>query len=61
MPQPTVVVAGTGFNSIRQFLTAAFPDVRLDMIDPSELRRDVGAQALLGRADQIARYFFRPV
>jgi len=37
--QPTLVVAGTGFTSIRQFLTAAFPEVRLDMIDPSELRR----------------------
>ena len=38
--EPTLVVAGTGFTSIRQFLTAAFPGVRLDMIDPSELRRD---------------------
>lgn len=47
MVQPVVVVAGTGFTSIRQFLTAASPEVQLAMIDPAELRRDGFAAEVL--------------
>ena len=39
MPQPTVVVAGTGFTAVRQYMAAELPEVRLEMIDPAELRK----------------------
>ena len=39
MPQPTVVVAGTGFTAVRQYMSAELPEVRLEMIDPAELRK----------------------
>jgi phosphoglycerate dehydrogenase-like enzyme len=39
MPQPTVVVAGTGFTAVRQYMSEQLPEVRLEMIDPLELRK----------------------
>lgn len=38
MPSPRVVVAGTGFTALRQFMTEALPEVQLDMIDVATLR-----------------------
>jgi phosphoglycerate dehydrogenase-like enzyme len=38
MSSPRVVVAGTGFTAVRQFMTEALPDVVLDMIDVTALR-----------------------
>lgn len=38
MPPPRVVVAGTGFTALRQFMTEALPEVQLDMIDVATLR-----------------------
>lgn len=39
MDQPTVVVAGTGFTAVRQYMSEQLPEVRLEMIDPMELRK----------------------
>ena len=38
MPSPRVVMAGTGFAAVRQFLTEALPDARLDQIEVAMLR-----------------------
>ncbi|MGH7984679.1 MAG: NAD(P)-dependent oxidoreductase [Candidatus Binataceae bacterium] len=40
MSVPTVVVAGTGFAAVRQYMLEAFPEVRLEMIDASKLRAE---------------------
>jgi phosphoglycerate dehydrogenase-like enzyme len=36
----TIVVAGTGFRAVRQFLLEAVPDARCDIIDAAVLRTD---------------------
>jgi phosphoglycerate dehydrogenase-like enzyme len=38
MPSPRVVMAGTGFAAVRQFLTEALPDAQLDQVEVATLR-----------------------
>jgi len=38
MPSPRVVMAGTGFAAVRQFLIDALPDVQFDQIEVATLR-----------------------
>jgi phosphoglycerate dehydrogenase-like enzyme len=38
MPSPRVVMAGTGFAAVRQFLLEALPDARLDQVEVATLR-----------------------
>ncbi|MGA7760421.1 MAG: 2-hydroxyacid dehydrogenase [Candidatus Binataceae bacterium] len=38
MPSPRVVMAGTGFAAVRQFLVEALPDARLDQVEVATLR-----------------------
>ncbi len=38
MPSPRVVMAGTGFAAVRQFLIEALPDARLDQVEVATLR-----------------------
>ncbi len=38
MSSPRVVMAGTGFAAVRQFLTEALPKVQLDMVEVATLR-----------------------
>jgi phosphoglycerate dehydrogenase-like enzyme len=40
MPQPTVVVAGTGFTALRQYMNEQLPGVRLEMVAPADLRKN---------------------
>ncbi len=40
MMMPAIVVAGTGFRAVQDFIRQALPDARFDMIDPSVLRTD---------------------
>jgi phosphoglycerate dehydrogenase-like enzyme len=48
MPQPTIVVAGTGFAVVREYGTEFLPGARLEMIDAAELRKHgFSAQVLI--------------
>ena len=47
MPDPTVVVAGSSFPAIRQYLSAALPLVRLEAVEPAVLRTQGGAADVL--------------
>jgi phosphoglycerate dehydrogenase-like enzyme len=48
LSQPSIVVAGTGFTSIRQFFSEEYPQARLEMVEPAELRRNgFAADALI--------------
>ncbi|MGH8011927.1 MAG: NAD(P)-dependent oxidoreductase [Candidatus Binataceae bacterium] len=48
MSAPTMVVAGTGFAAVRQYMLEAFPEVRLEMIEASKLRAEgFAADALI--------------
>jgi phosphoglycerate dehydrogenase-like enzyme len=48
LSHPTIVVAGTGFTSIRQFFSEEYPQALLEMIEPAELRRSgFAADALI--------------
>src|SRR6185437_6082843 len=38
MPSPRVVMAGTGFTAVRQFLIEALPGARLDQVEVETLR-----------------------
>src|SRR5260370_7238937 len=38
MPSPRVVMAGTGFTAVRQFLIEALPDAQFDQIEVATLR-----------------------
>jgi lactate dehydrogenase-like 2-hydroxyacid dehydrogenase len=38
MPSPRVVMAGTGFAAVRQFLIEALPDAQFDQIEVATLR-----------------------
>jgi phosphoglycerate dehydrogenase-like enzyme len=38
MPSPRVVMAGTGFTAVRQFLVEALPDAQLDQVEVATLR-----------------------
>ncbi len=38
MTTPRVVMAGTGFAAVRQFLLEALPDARLDQVEAATLR-----------------------
>ena len=38
MPSPRVVMAGTGFTAVRQFLIEALPDAQLDQVEVATLR-----------------------
>ena len=38
MPSPRVVMAGTGFSAVRQFLIEALPDAHLDQVEVATLR-----------------------
>jgi phosphoglycerate dehydrogenase-like enzyme len=38
MPSPRVVMAGTGFSAVRQFLTEALPGAQLDQVEVATLR-----------------------
>jgi phosphoglycerate dehydrogenase-like enzyme len=38
MPSPRVVMAGTGFAAVRQFLIEALPDAQLDQVEVATLR-----------------------
>jgi len=40
MPQATVVVAGTGFTALRQYMNEQLPGVRLEMVAPADLRKN---------------------
>jgi phosphoglycerate dehydrogenase-like enzyme len=47
MPQPTLVVAGTGFKALCQHMIEAWPGVRVEMIDVAELRKQGFAAEVL--------------
>ena len=48
MPLARIVVAGTSFAAIRQYMFESLPDVELEMIDVEALRRDsFGAEVLI--------------
>jgi phosphoglycerate dehydrogenase-like enzyme len=54
MAVPIVVVAGTGFAAVRHFMTEAFPEVRLEMIDAQRLRAEgFAADALIPAMSRI--------
>jgi phosphoglycerate dehydrogenase-like enzyme len=38
MPSPRIVMAGTGFTAVRQFLAEALPDAHLDQVEVATLR-----------------------
>src|SRR5260370_26473159 len=38
MPSPRVVMAGTGFTAVRQFLIEALPDAQFDQVEVATLR-----------------------
>ena len=47
MPEPIVVVAGTSFSAIREYLTAVLPRIRLETVDPVILRNQGCAAEIL--------------
>lgn len=48
MPQPTIVLAGTGFAVVRRYVTEFLPEAVLEMIDAAELRKNgFAAQVLI--------------
>ena len=47
MPEPIVVVAGTSFSAIREYLTAVLPRIRLETVDPVVLRNQGCAAEVL--------------
>ena len=47
MLSPRIVVAGTGFTAVRQFMAEALPQVQLDMIDVANLRAEGHAADVL--------------
>ncbi|MGH7933315.1 MAG: 2-hydroxyacid dehydrogenase [Candidatus Binataceae bacterium] len=54
MPAPTVVVAGTGFTALRDYLSEALPEAVLEMIAPAVLReRGAAAEMLIPAMSRI--------
>src|SRR5437588_8676106 len=39
-PSSSIVLAGTGFRAVQDYIRQAIPDIRFEMIDPATLRSD---------------------